>query len=496
MELHLNKILKYEYVKFLLYLIIAFVVFSPSFINLNYFWDDERFLFLNPAFMNASSWTDFWIPGSYFYKSWPLGYSFFWLIVKWIPSAGFVFYKSLNIFIHTFNAYLTYRFVKKISVPYPYMLSLLFLVHPLHVESVSWIFQLMTILSYTFFITSLIFFSNFFNHGFKSYLIGALAFFLCSLLTKSYAILAPFLFVALFLIHKIKLKYYVLLIPFFICSLYLGLVNNRGTDILLNQNEKQSLANKLLHSVEKKFMTATEAQAQLKKLENEDPYFDYIFKKRLDKNPIRFDRGEVFSQGIWYYTSSLLLPLNSQYIHKAEKTHISLVVIALGFLILLPVLFNKKFKDKYFLYIPSFSLVLMLPYLGISFITFFYWSNVSDRYTYFFIIILVLFLGLILKNIRVKNAQLIIFSYFIILCGLNFNYGLKFNDNIKLYSEILTYKPHPGIYSLLIEQYLLKLDYEKADSVLKEALNRFPQDEKIKIDVIRVNSLKEFYRQF
>ncbi len=496
MESRVKIILNNENVRFLIYLIIAFIIFSPSFSNLSFFWDDERFIFLNPDFLNSPSWTHFWNPKTVFYKSWSLGYTIFWFLVKTFPAAGFVTYKSLNIIFHALNGYLTYRFIKKLTIPYPYIISMLFLIHPLHVESVSWIFQLMTILSYTFFISSLINFYNFIDTGFKKHIIWTFIFFLASLLTKSIALLIPFVFLIILIIQKVKLKAYLFLVPFFISSLYLGLVNNKGTEILLN--EKSSLSSLVLVNIQKIFtpITQSKIQSQGKIPNTENDYFNFIFKKRHDQNPIKFNRGEIFSQGIWYYTYSAILPINLQYIHKSESTNAIFVILSLFFLIILPVILSRNFKDRYFLHIPLFASALLLPYLGISFITFFYWSNVSDRYTYYFILVFIFLLGLFLKHVHIKYAKFFIIFYILILSAINLNYGMKFNNNVLLYEEILTYKAHPGLYSLLIEQYIQKLDYKNANRTLEDGLKKFPEDENLKIDAERVNNLKKFYNQF
>ena len=71
-----------ELLIFLGFITISFLVFFPSFLNQNFFWDDERFVFLNPSVLQAPNWYSFWIVKSDFHKSWPLGYSIFWILVK------------------------------------------------------------------------------------------------------------------------------------------------------------------------------------------------------------------------------------------------------------------------------------------------------------------------------------------------------------------------------------------------------------------------------
>ncbi|MDO9181860.1 MAG: hypothetical protein Q7U04_05605, partial [Bacteriovorax sp.] len=128
------------------------------------------------------------------------------------------------------------------------------------------------------------------------------------------------------------------------------------------------------------------------------------------------------------------------------------------------------------------------------YITFFYWSNVSDRYVYFFMLAFIITIALISRYFTFKKSLRGILSLLIILSVLSFNYGLKFNNPLKLYEEIVEYKPHPVLYSLLFEQYLMKLDLENCKKILNEAVRRFPNDPQLLQDQIRIKSLETLKR--
>jgi len=192
----------------LTFFIIATAVFFTSFLNLDFFWDDERFVFLNPSVLQAKSFLYFWNYKSEFFKSWPIGYSIFWILIKYAPTQSLFFYKFLNIFFHALNAFLVHRLVKTFHFPYPFFLALIFLIHPLQVESVSWIFQLLTILSFTFFILSLLLFIKFIQNKNWFMLTSSFIFFLFSLWTKSNSIFLPLFFSALLIYTHSKKRYY------------------------------------------------------------------------------------------------------------------------------------------------------------------------------------------------------------------------------------------------------------------------------------------------
>jgi hypothetical protein len=74
------------------------------------------------------------------------------------------------------------------------------------------------------------------------------------------------------------------------------------------------------------------------------------------------------------------------------------------------------------------------------------------------------------------------------------HYGFTFNNPLAIYQEVVKFKYHPVIYSLLIEQYIYKLDYINAKKTLDDALIKFPTDPLILNDKVRVNSLGQFYK--
>lgn len=486
-----------EILIFLSFITLAFIVFYPSFLNQNFFWDDERFIFLNPELLQAPTWYSFWSNKSAFYKSWPLGYSFFWLLLKYSHFNTFNFYKSLNIIFHGFNGYLVYHIIKKFNCPKAYWLALIFLIHPLQVETVSWIFQLLTILAFSFFLMSFLFLMKFSSSNNIVFLVFSVIFFVFSLWTKSIVLFSPFLFILTFWIFHVERKLNLMLIPFFIISLYIGIVNIKGTQVVTSQTnvQEKSIPDfifKIFDANIQNFITPPP-----KAIVTEDTnkqYFDFVFKKNKPKEEFVFNSMTVFKQAPWHYFSKTILPLNLQFIYPS----ISYSVIKNGFglftIFLLPLFFILYFKDKFFLIIPAMSIVFLTPYLGLTNITFFYWSNVSDRYAYFFILTFSLTIGLIGKRYNNKVFAVILGGYCLFLTAQNFNYGLKFNQPLLLYKEIVTYKPHPIIYSLLFEQYFLKLDAINAEKTLDTGLLKFPNDPQLNEDTFRMNNLKKFYK--
>lgn len=161
---------------------LGFLVFFPT-ISGEPFWDDSVFFFNQKELIGASSPLTFF-PGGDHPRSWPLFYSVLWslyqLFGNWYPG-----YHITNIFIHCCNGFIFYLLLTKWSKAKAIILALIFLVHPLVVESVGWIFQLKTTCSFFFLLMSALFFKQKNRQN-----VLALIFFSFSLLVKSTS--APF----------------------------------------------------------------------------------------------------------------------------------------------------------------------------------------------------------------------------------------------------------------------------------------------------------------
>jgi tetratricopeptide (TPR) repeat protein len=204
--------------------IIAFIIYSPA-LNNGFVWDDDDYL-KNNVFIKTINLKDIFsnfVMGNYH----PLTILVYAIEFKafGLSEAGYHF---VNILIHILNSILVFYLVNLLcgKQGVAFVASLLFAIHPLHVESVAWASELKDLLYSLFFIVTIIYYLKYKNDNKKKYYIYALLFFLLSLLSKAMAASLP---VALILIdyfkgYKIDSKSLIEKIPFFLLSVIFGFV--------------------------------------------------------------------------------------------------------------------------------------------------------------------------------------------------------------------------------------------------------------------------------
>lgn len=84
---------------------------------------------------------------------WPLSYSVYWLLWHSFKLVTLP-YHLVGILLHAANSYLFYGLLKRYKAGFCFMGALLFLIHPVQVEAVAWIFQIKTLLAAFFMLAS------------------------------------------------------------------------------------------------------------------------------------------------------------------------------------------------------------------------------------------------------------------------------------------------------------------------------------------------------
>ena len=196
-----------------------------GFVNL----DDDAYLFDNPFIRNFSLQGISAIFSNFYEANYhpltTLTYLFEYRIYGLNPLP----YHALNVLLHLVNIMLVYKLVEKLSENKlsALLVSLLFALHPMHVESVAWVSERKDVLYTLFYLGSLLAYHKYLASGMKSrhYWICLLLFVL-SLLSKSAAITLPILLIAVDLYKKRKLNATMFLekLPFLALAVLFGIL--------------------------------------------------------------------------------------------------------------------------------------------------------------------------------------------------------------------------------------------------------------------------------
>jgi tetratricopeptide (TPR) repeat protein len=134
-----------------LLVMLGLVVYLPSLRN-GFVWDDDTFLTKNPLIQAPDGLARFWFttqPTDY----WPVTSTTLWL--EWrlwgTHAAG---YHATNLVLHLGEGLLLWSVLRRLRVPGAYLAALLFVVHPVNVESVAWIAQRKNLVAMLFFLLS------------------------------------------------------------------------------------------------------------------------------------------------------------------------------------------------------------------------------------------------------------------------------------------------------------------------------------------------------
>jgi protein O-mannosyl-transferase len=207
--------------------VITFFVFFPVIKHDFIFWDDPEYVLNNPHIKSINLKDLF---GTFYFGNYHpltmLSYSFEYMNWGFNPAA----YHFNNLFLHLFNTVLVFHFVYlltgKTELKTALITSLLFAIHPMHVESVAWVSERKDLLYGLFFILSMIFYLNYLSTENKKFLLFSFLAFLFSLLSKAQATSLPVVLLAIdFLIkRKYSKNMFFEKIPFFALSLIFGII--------------------------------------------------------------------------------------------------------------------------------------------------------------------------------------------------------------------------------------------------------------------------------
>jgi tetratricopeptide (TPR) repeat protein len=226
-----NQFLNKPIYTYLILFISCLLVYFNSFNNeLIYNWDDAGYILKNP-YIDSLSWQNIKDIFSNFYFSnyQPLTLIVYAVIFKFVGTEVFLYHFVQFIF-HVLNTFLVYKFIsllqekKWISIG----VALLFAVHPMHVESVTWISEMKDVLYTFFFLLALITYHFYVNKPDKKtkWYLWTIFLFILSLLSKPSAVIFSVVLLAMDLYYERlwRWKTWIEKLPFFLLSLAFGII--------------------------------------------------------------------------------------------------------------------------------------------------------------------------------------------------------------------------------------------------------------------------------
>jgi len=231
-------------------LILTAIVYLPTlnagFVN----WDDPDYIYNNYVIKDLSHVTDFFtvpIQGNYH----PL--TMISLALNYAVSGYDAWsYHLLNLVLHLVNCFLVYRLALLLSRNnslIAFVTSLLFGIHPMHVESVAWVSERKDVLYTLFFLAGHITFTKYVDTGAKKVYWMTLLFLVLSLLSKPAAVIFPVSLYCIDILRNRALSFKLITekIPFFIPAILMGVLTiNAQEEIGATGEEYFGLASNIL----------------------------------------------------------------------------------------------------------------------------------------------------------------------------------------------------------------------------------------------------------
>lgn len=204
--------------------VLALMIYGPA-LHGGWIFDDELDLTGNALLRDRAGLWKIWFHPTGLYDYYPLKYSVQWL--QWQLWGEDTFgYHLTNVALHVLSAALFWRLLDGLGAVHGWLGALLWIVHPLAVESVAWITELKNTLSLPFLLLSALCFVEFDRHGRRRDYVASMVLFLAALLCKTSVVMFPaFLIVFIWWTHgRIQRGGLVRTTPFFALSLALGLL--------------------------------------------------------------------------------------------------------------------------------------------------------------------------------------------------------------------------------------------------------------------------------
>lgn len=201
----------------------GFFVFSPA-LHGEWLWDDGFTLRDNPLMHDSGGWWKIWFapPGPDYF---PLTTTVEWVLWRIFGDHTLPYHLACLV-LHLFSAFLLWRLFARLGLKLAWWGALLFVVHPVMVESVAWVSELKNTVSLPFLLGAMLAWLNYDEQARPKDFAAALALFIAALLAKTSVVMLPFVLL-LYTWWKhggLPPKKFVATLPFFIAAFVLGVL--------------------------------------------------------------------------------------------------------------------------------------------------------------------------------------------------------------------------------------------------------------------------------
>ena len=423
--------------------LLVVVCYLPAMLWGGFVWDDNLYIKVDPVRDVSGLW-QIWLSPSDLGREdhyWPLVYTTFWLEHKlwnFAPTG----YHIVNVLLHLANTLLLWHLLRRLTVPGAWVVAAVFAVHPLHVESVAWIFERKDVLSGLFYLAAALTWMRFVEQPRRGRYACSLVLYVAGLLSKSIVVTLP---AALLIWHWWKQGHVtstdlLRLVPF----LAVGLVITVG---------------------------------------------DLSFSRSVA--PVSFDyslaeRALIAARALWFYTGKLLWPTSLAVIYPRWDIYVA-DPLAWGYLItavsLVVTLWHFRPQvGRGPLAGVLFFAVTLSPVLGFVDYTYMRYAFVADRYQYLAGIgVMAVVIGAAAYGLRRlpglwQRGVLGVAAVVLVVLGvLTWRQASIYRDNVTFNRHVIALNPHARNAHLNLGHALYKQDrYDEALEVAHIAVKQRP----------------------
>ncbi len=423
--------------------VISLVVYAASVSNGFVYFDDDKAILYNKALQNPSL--------GKFFSGQNLGmYAPFTWIAYWIGHSisgkeawG---YHLLGLLLHALNSAMVFSFLKRLTGREwaAFFAALLFAIHPVQVEAVSWAAALSTVLFSTFYLGSLLAYLEWRGSNKVIWIVLSLLAFLAACLSKSAAVTLPLVLLA---------------VDYYLEMSTRPAASSRRTGILLSKIPFLAIA--LIFGL----YTFATREREGHNIEASSAIFSLA------------DRFFMACQSLLFYPVKLLFPLGFSISYPFVKMEgiwsldyyaAPIVLLALGVLVWKKARANPDILLGLALYL--LPLTVMLPFRTVG-----SFELRSDRYAYLSSIGIFFLLGILLDKIKPKARNIVLIALAVILGFLAFRQTTVWSDGVKLFENCTKKTPESSLCQCnLAYNQLISNDFQGAVAHYSEALKYDP----------------------